>query len=342
MKIHLFILLVFFFCASCTETNSKSKDNFTNDKLKLIEENRDFFKKTCRNISLLKQSEQDSLIVYAFKAVKIDTTTFRKTHFHFKGWHVDYSNDHDVVDSLLKANYGIETIIIEEKDFIKLLGAEKLDSIIYQNRHGYFFEFKQFIYAIEEKFHYKPIDNDKVYWEEREVSFNRFKQVVKTKINLHPCKHYSDAKAKKECEEYWKNYYKTNYKETECFYCKDKDLNNITSINPMNNRCDELISQYCKLRNENYWFFSVDMVKSIIKRRIINNLDTTKLFPIKLTFDSLGNLSSVNSKTSKLDKRLFEAFKELNGAQQVKLLDKKLIGFSFSINSSDVKYWFKN
>ena len=316
---HFLIILIYIFVWSCDETKEKSKELFTADELKLIEGNQDYIEQIRKTHPSMKKHDIEFVLVSAFKAAKIDTTKYRNVHFHFKGWKVDYFHDHDVYDSLLNFHYGIKTMEIEEHEYLVLLGAKGLDSMMYPiGPLNGIHEFKNIVDLILKKNNYRNDSYYKAYWEEREISFNKFKDEVRTR-----------AYRKKSQDQKWK--------ESANYYCESKNLDVIEFLD-YSNSCDEFILKYCAFQFPDIGFAYTNALKPIFNTKILGKIDTTGLVPLKIDFDSLGNLKSVITKNEVLDKKLLVVFEELSGIQKLRFLNRKSIGFSFTFDQGDINY----
>lgn len=321
MRLYIIILICFYIC-SCSDTKPNSKELFSIEELELIDSNKDIIKEVFEYRKAVNLNDQSLLFIYAYRAVKLDTTKFRNSHFHFKGWYVDYTNNHEVYDSLLDKHYGIKTIKVNEIEYLKLFGAEEVDSIIFpkDSRKGCFVEFQNLMNAIERKCNYRNDSYAKAYWEEREVSFNRFRNEVKMKS-------------------YRKGFQNLDWKQSAYYDCESKNLDNIKFIDPRDG-CDGYLLNYCSYQfPEKGLVAFTDTIKSVIKEKVLGKIDTAGLLPMKFNFDSLGNLKSVNSKKIALDEKLFKIFECISGVQQIRFLNRKLVGYSETVDRGDLNYW---
>jgi hypothetical protein len=303
-------LIFFAFVLWTCATKPKQKELFTPEELKLINENKDIF-----NTKELALGENDTdnyiLLLYALKAVKLDTTVYRNTIFRPKGCCYDYTINIELYDSLCQKYYGTKIIRVSTPEYFEKMGAKPIDSLFMPNkkrkkfREGYpQFIFDNMISLIYKKYHYRGIDRSKAYWEEREISFYR-QYNNKTNTEIKEAVDFLKGKIKnialKEIE---------NGNEWLYYYCQSKLPCCAVFLN-----CNDTLEKMIHA-NDPYKLMSKEDKKKLIGRIIV-------------TYDSMGVLQSVNCKNKKYEKPLFDLYSKLNGLQEIKLLNKKRIGFSF-------------
>lgn len=309
------LCVMWFFCAFVSCNRNPVKVGVERPEMMLALENRDILAKSCTymNLQRLDDKLKDLILSEAFKAVKLDTTKFRKTHFHHKKVHMHYFNNHSLVDSLLKSKYGVEILSVDLDDCIRLFEVQAIDTFFRgEERFMNWSCFEEIMYAIEDKFNYRNENYENAYNDERRIAFKIFKEELKSDKEKNK---HSDKAASQSI-----------YNE-----CKNYNLEHITSIDPLRNHCDQRILQFCTLKNKRCWLVDHEELETIINEKVYNHIDTNKILPIVLNFDSLGMLSSVISNNPKVNIKLFDAFNNLSEKQRVKFLDEKYIGFTFVI-----------
>ncbi|HTA62772.1 MAG TPA: hypothetical protein VK835_09965 [Bacteroidia bacterium] len=302
-------LIFFAFVLWACATKPKQKELFTAEELKLINENKDIL--NTKGYSFAKNDTDNYiLLLYALKAVKLDTTVYKNTVFRLNDIIFEYINDVPLYDSLCEKYYGTKIMRISTREYFEKMGAKSIDSLLIPNKKsksfsaGYWLIFDNLVHLIEKKHHYTGMDRSKAHWKEREISFYR---------------HYNNnTNAEvKEAGDFLKG-------KTKTFALNDVEDGN------------SWLTEYCQSKQpgKTWFLYCNDSLKNMIEAKnpykLTNEEYKNRLLwtPI-VTYDSMGVLQSVSCKNKKYEKPLFDLFSKLNGLQEIKLLNKKRIGFSF-------------
>lgn len=291
MKKLFFIALLVVALVGCNTTKSK----YTQEAQSILANNPEFFK-NCKDTNL---------VFAAFKAVKLDTTIYRKTRFRSTNYSTDYTWEQILIDSFLVADYGYKFVYISTDSILNLYGVKEYMSkcIVRKDFPDSYFSLVNYVMP-RIKAKYNKINEDSIlhellYWKAEEIIFNKEKELLKLKNA-------------------GKNKVPPNVSDA-YIYCQDRDLEKITKIHLDGSMCDIVILGYCKFKfgKEN------TIPTKEIADAVVQKMDTAGMFPIKVVYDTLGNLIEATPRKLKPSNQLFNICSQACNHITVKLLNKK-------------------